>query len=99
MYAKIMAIHDDFILEYYELATSVPMDKIVEISSSLKSISNPISIKKRLAYTITSELCGKENAGLAQSNFERFVQQKQKPEHIPVFEPSTIPSFQSPKPI
>ena len=96
MYAKIMAIHDDFILEYYELATSVPMDKIIEVSSSLKSTSNPISIKKGLAYTITSELCGKERAELAQSNFERFVQQKQKPEHIPVFDPTAIPAFQHP---
>ena len=98
MYAKIMAIHDDFIIEYYELATSLPISKVLDIASSLKSISNPISIKKQLAFTITSELCGNESAKRAQSNFENFVQQKQEPQHIPVFDPSTIPSFRPLRP-
>jgi len=85
MYAKIMAINDDLIIQYFTLATNVSLSEISKIESELKSGRNPMEIKKKLANEIVSELHSKENTEKAQEHFEKTVQKKEVPEKIKTY--------------
>jgi tyrosyl-tRNA synthetase len=86
MYAKIMAINDDLIIQYFTLATGISNEQIEEFEQRLKSHKNPIEVKKELARTVVSELYSEEEAMRAQGQFEKTVQKKELPEDIPVLE-------------
>ncbi len=88
MYANIMAINDDLIMQYFTLSTNLPPDKISDYEKRLKS-ENPINIKKELAYLIVSELHDKKSADEAQENFEKLVQRKELPANLPFFTPAS----------
>jgi len=79
MYAKIMAINDDLILQYFTLATNIDLSEIKKIEEELKSGKNPIEIKRKLAYEIVSEIHSVEEAKKAQEHFEKTVQKKEAP--------------------
>lgn len=81
MFAKVMAINDDLIIEYFTLCTNLSLDKILEFEKKLKK-ENPINVKKELAYQIVKELGSEKEARNAQSNFEKSVQQKQEPDEL-----------------
>lgn len=81
MYAKAMAIVDNLIINYFTLATSVPLENIKTYENRLKT-ENPITIKKELAYIIVSELHDKKSANEAQKEFEKTVQNKELPRDI-----------------
>ena len=78
MYAKIMAIKDDLIDQYFTLATNVNLKKIKEIESG----KNPMNAKKELAKIIVTELHNEKNAQEAAENFEKTVQNKEIPTDI-----------------
>jgi tyrosyl-tRNA synthetase len=78
MYAKIMAIEDNLIDQYFILATNIDLKKIKEIESG----KNPMDVKKELAEIIVTELYGGKEAENAAENFRKTVQEKQKPENI-----------------
>ena len=80
MYAKIMAINDDLIIQYYTLATSVSFAEIKELGKEVKK--NPMNAKKKLAFEIVRELHGKEEAEKGKENFEKVVQNKELPQDI-----------------
>lgn len=82
MYAKVMAINDDLILEYFMLGTNAPMEYIFEIENRLKNDENPMIVKKELAEVILTELYDKEVAEDAADNFQRVVQEKELPSKI-----------------
>lgn len=82
MYAKVMAIHDDFIINYFTLATNIPLDEIEAIKKELSGSSNPMTIKKRLALKIVEELHGVEPSKAAEEDFEQIVQNKELPTEI-----------------
>ena len=84
MYAKIMAINDDLIIQYFILATDMPMSAIEKIAKELKNGGNPISAKKELARQIVKELHGKKEAEDAENNFEKTVQKKEAPEKMKI---------------
>jgi len=94
MYAKILAINDDLIIQYFTLATNILLSEISEIEKKLKSSKNPIETKKKLAFEIVKELHSENDAKKAQEHFERVVQQR---ELIPVFEMQNIPTWQRPR--
>jgi tyrosyl-tRNA synthetase len=83
MYAKIMAITDELIIQYYTLGTSVPMEEVNEAENALKKGEHPMKIKKQLAFEITKELTTLDEAEAAKGSFERRVQGKELPENIP----------------
>ncbi|OGG03197.1 tyrosine--tRNA ligase [Candidatus Gottesmanbacteria bacterium RBG_16_37_8] len=83
MYTKVMAINDDLIVQYYLLATAVPMDKVSQIEKELKKGTNPMQIKKDLAFEIVKELYNEEDARRAKENFEKTVQKGETPTEIP----------------
>jgi len=85
VFGKVMSITDDVIIEYYTLATKMPMEEITAIKQRLAEKENPINIKKELAYIITAELHDENAAEDAKNHFESTVQKKELPEDIPSF--------------
>jgi len=90
MFAKVMAIKDDLILEYYTLATNVSLSEIAKVKSKLNTSGNPLNIKKDLAEIIVRDLWDSRKAKQAKTTFEKVVQEKETSEDIPVFEYSGI---------
>ncbi len=93
MYAKVMAVVDNLIINYFTLATSLSMAKIGKYEEKLKNGENPLNIKKELARQIVKELHNENTAEEAQKEFEKTVQHKETPVEIselPVEESSTI---------
>lgn len=82
MYAKVMAITDNAIVEYFTLATNMPMPQVAEIKKELNNGRHPMDLKKQLAFRIVSELHSKDDAQKAQDHFERTVQKKELPDEI-----------------
>jgi len=86
VYAKVMAIKDTLIVNYYILATNVSLHKINEIKQKLQSEENLMILKKDLAYRIVSELYNVKTADKAAEYFEKVVQKQHLPEDIPVYQ-------------
>lgn len=83
IYAKVMAIKDDLIIQYYTLATNVPMEEIKEAQSALEKGEHPMSIKKELAFEIVKELYDLEASEKAKQHFEKRVQDHELPDDMP----------------
>jgi tyrosyl-tRNA synthetase len=77
LYAKVMALSDDLIVKGLEYLTDIPMDKVRGIEEKLKSDENPIQYKKSLAFEITKQLYGENDAQVSQEHFEKTVQTKE----------------------
>ena len=83
MFGKLMSIPDNLITRYYTLLTDISENEIKEIEEKLKSGSiNPRDIKLKLAYTITEEYCGKDDAEFGQREFINVVSNKGIPQDI-----------------
>ena len=77
MYGKVMAFPDSLILPAYEILTDLPDKDIAEMKTDLeKDRVNPMELKKKLAFSITSEHKGEKDASKAQSHFENLFQKK-----------------------
>jgi tyrosyl-tRNA synthetase len=87
MFAKVMAIDDGLIIEYFTLATNLPLVRIEDIDERLKKgeSQNPINIKKELAHLIVTELHAEKSANEAQIAFEQRVQNKELPDDIGLY--------------
>jgi len=83
MYAKIMAINDNLIVQYFTLETNVEIKEIERIKTEIKLGKNPMEIKKELARIIVTELHSEKDATDTKENFEKVVQRKEAPSHIP----------------
>ncbi|MBP9700247.1 tyrosine--tRNA ligase [Candidatus Woesebacteria bacterium] len=77
MYGKLMSVSDDVIVDYFRLLTDVPTVEIESMEKEMKSGTNPMEYKKKLAFTITSGLHSEELAASAQTHFESTVQNKE----------------------
>ncbi len=82
-FAKVMAIKDELIVEYFTLGTNIPMDEVRNIESGLRDGRNPMELKKQLAFIIVKEMHDEMAATNAQEHFEKTVQQKEMPSEIP----------------
>lgn len=80
MFAKIMAINDDLINQYFILATNKNLQEIAKITS----LKNPMDVKKELAKIIVTELHSKKDSEEAAENFKKTVQKKGVPLDIPL---------------
>ena len=84
MYGKLMSVSDDQIMPYFEYLTDVPMEELSAITNDLKNNAlNPMELKKRLAWDVTSQFHHKDAADGAQAHFERVVQGGDVPTDIP----------------
>ncbi|HUT67621.1 MAG TPA: tyrosine--tRNA ligase [Dehalococcoidales bacterium] len=82
IYGKTMSIRDDYILTYFELLTDVPDEELKEFKSQLDNGVNPMTLKKRLAGDIITQLYSRQEADEAEKHFERVVQKKEAPNEI-----------------
>ena len=86
MYGKVMSIPDHLIIDYFQLATDVPDEEIAGFREQLGSHStNPMILKKRLAYEIVAQFHGVESAKEAEKYFSTVFQQRKLPEEIPEY--------------
>lgn len=90
IFGKVMSIPDKNIINYFELATDIHPDVLVQIKSDLESAAvNPKNIKIRLAEEITALYHGQDAGTAAKENFEKIFTNRQIPENIPEFEISS----------
>jgi len=80
IYGRIMRISDDLIAQYFEFFTSLPIDEVKKIQNEVKT--RPMELKKKLAFTICSELNGEKKASQAESQFKTIHQDRGVPEKI-----------------
>lgn len=86
MYGKVMSIPDHLIIDYFQLTTDVPDEEIAGFNKQLGSHStNPMILKKRLAYEIAAQFHGVESAREAEKYFSTVFQQRKLPEEIPEY--------------
>ncbi len=83
MYGKVMSVRDDLIITYFTLATNLPEKEIEEKENRVKS--EPMKVKRELAFRVVEELHSKKDAEGAQKNFEKTFQEKE-PEYSEVVE-------------
>jgi len=83
MYGKAMRVSDEHVPEYLELTSSLPGGEIDALVGQLKSGSNPMDVKKRLARNLVEQYHGTDAAGEAEEKFRQVVQQKEAPDEVP----------------
>lgn len=84
MYGKLMSVSDDQIIEYFTLLTDVAQAEIDEMAGAMQAGENPMSFKKKLAFTITEMYHDTAAAQDGQEYFESTVQNKSTPDDMPV---------------
>lgn len=83
IFGKVMAFSDNQILIGFEILTKYDLDEIEKIKERLDGGENPISIKKLLAFEVTKEIKGEEDANKAERYFEEVFQNKNLNTEIP----------------
>ena len=82
IYGKVMSIPDTLIMQYFELLTDTPEEELVSIGKQLDEGFNPMTLKKRLAREIVTELYNEKDTTEAEKHFEKVVQNKELPDDI-----------------
>jgi tyrosyl-tRNA synthetase len=83
IFGKVMAFTDQMIIPGFEILTFATMDEVQQYKERLESGENPMTLKKELAFKITSEITSEEEAKEAQRYFESVFQKKDKDVEIP----------------
>ena len=86
IYGRTLSIPDNFIYQYFELATNVSNEKLYEIKNLLADgKSNPRDIKRELARTLVKMYHNQEAAEIAQQEFDNIFINKGLPDEIEEF--------------
>jgi len=80
MFGKIMSMPDEYIFDYFELTTRVPM---TEIKRMKNSGANPKNLKVKLAKEIVGMYHSKREADKAEEEFKKVFSKKELPTDIP----------------
>jgi tyrosyl-tRNA synthetase len=80
IYGKVMSVPDSLLMDYFELLTDVPDKELEQFKND--PTAHPMTLKKRLAREIISQLYDPKAAADAEGHFERTVQRKEVPEEI-----------------
>ncbi len=87
IFGKTLSIPDTLIYNYFELATGVSKDELLNIQQQLDNQKiNPRDLKRRLAKTLVSMYHSKDAAEEAEEEFDKIFVKKEIPEDIPVVE-------------
>ena len=87
MYGKVMSIKDELIIKYFKLCTNTSETELEDISLQLEnSSSNPMDIKKKLAFEITKTYHGATEAKKAEVEFSNVFQKGMRTKDIEVVE-------------
>ncbi len=85
IYGKVMSIPDSLTMDYFELITDIPDRELEEFRQALKNETvNPMTLKKRLAREIVTQLYRQKAANEAEEYFIKVVQKQEIPDDIPV---------------
>lgn len=84
-FGKVMSIPDSLIGHYYRLATNKTLEEIEQIEKNLETTTDPMQLKKELAFEITMLNDGEDKAREALTYFEKTVQNNEAPENAPLF--------------
>lgn len=83
IYGKVMSIPDTLLIDYFELATEVPLPEVRRIEAGLAGGSlHPRDLKRRLAREIV-DLYHPGRSGEAEAHFDRLFLHKDVPEEMP----------------
>lgn len=84
MFGKIMSMRDELIVDYFTLATTIPLNEVRKIKKELKEGKiNPMDAKLKLAREIVSLYYGEKKAISAQDYFQRVFQKRKYPKKMP----------------
>jgi len=84
IYGRTLSIPDDLIYIYYELASDVSKDELIEIKKQLDDPKvNPRDLKRRLARTFVTMYHNKDAAREAEEEFDKVFINKDIPNDIP----------------
>ncbi len=87
MFGKIMSMRDEFILDYFETCTRLPMDEIKKMKEGLeKGSTNYREAKASLARELVKMYHGAESAREAEQEFDKVFKNKELPSDIPEIE-------------
>jgi tyrosyl-tRNA synthetase len=87
IYGKTMSIPDGIMINYYELATDVPMTEVKQVAAGLADGTlHPRDAKRRLAREIVALYHGRDKALAAEQHFDKVFKNKDLPDDIPVVE-------------
>ena len=84
IFGKVMAFDDKLIPIGFEILTKYELKQVEEIKERLKKGENPMILKKLLAFEITKDIKGKQEAQNAQKYFENIFQKKNLNTAIPI---------------
>ncbi|HLD11470.1 MAG TPA: tyrosine--tRNA ligase [Patescibacteria group bacterium] len=82
-FGKTMSMTDSLVPQYLDLATDLTQKEIDALLDQMKS--DPMNVKKRLAFEIVSLFDGKDAAQKAQGQFEKVFQHKELPTEVPTY--------------
>jgi len=86
IYGKVMSIPDSLISHYFELVTDIPDEELEEFRQGLsRKTVNPMTLKKRLAREIVTQLYSQKAASQAEEYFVKVFQKREVPEEIPEY--------------
>lgn len=88
MFGKIMAIPDSLIIRYFELATTVSLDKLEQIKNDLQKGLNPRNIKMLLGFELVRMYHSEMAANKSQEYFISTFSKKENPDEMPEIKPS-----------
>ncbi|MBP6976547.1 tyrosine--tRNA ligase [Candidatus Dojkabacteria bacterium] len=86
IFGKVMTFDDRLLPIGFEILTSYELHQVEEIKKRLHSDENPMALKKILAYEVTKDIKGEDEAKKAQEYFENIFQKKDLNTQIPVKE-------------
>jgi len=91
MFTKVMAVKDEFIMDYFRLATDISSSQIEEYKQRLDSGANPRDIKIDLAISIVGRYYyGLEEANKAKEYFEQLFTKQEIPTDVPTISAEKI---------
>jgi len=83
MYGKIMSMRDEYIYDYFELCTRIPLKEIANIKEEIDNNSaNPRDMKAKLGREIVTMFYDEKKAIEAEKEFERIFREKKTPINI-----------------
>ena len=83
MFGSVMSWSDGLIEIGFEICTTVPMEKLVEVKKRLKGGENPRNLKVELAKELVGFFFSKEDADKVEEEFNRMFQDKGTPDDMP----------------
>lgn len=83
IFGKVMAFDDSILLTGFEILTNYELTEIEEIKQRINSGENPMVLKKLLAFEVTKEIKGEQEAINAQKYFENIFQKKDLDTQLP----------------